>query len=136
MRLVWTTLLAIALYGCAATPAETARADARHAVEQQKLAKTLSGFTRGKTSDCLDEFSRSDASTEAFGPTILYRVGRNRIYRSDTSGGCENLQRGDILITRTFSSQLCRGDIATTVDQSTRSFSGTCSFGDFTRYQR
>jgi hypothetical protein len=37
-------------------------------------------------------------------------------------------------VTRTSSSQLCRGDIATVIDTSTRTPVGSCVFGDFVPY--
>ncbi|MFN3434777.1 MAG: hypothetical protein ACK4ZY_10295, partial [Sphingomonas sp.] len=71
-----------------------------------------------------------------YGPTLIYTVGRGLKYRTDTAGGCERVGRGDILITRSPQSQLCQGDIATTVDSASRTFSGSCSFGPFVRYSR
>ena len=50
--------------------------------------------------------------------------------------GCRDVGRGNILVTRTPTTQLCRGDIATTVDSTSRIQTGACSFGDFIPYRR
>jgi hypothetical protein len=80
--------------------------------------------------------TQTTSQVEAYGPTIVYTVSRNLKYRTDTTGGCERVGRGDILVTRSPGSQLCQGDIATTIDQSSRTFSGSCSFGPFVRYSK
>jgi hypothetical protein len=127
-------LLAVALSGCTASAAENARAMQRSESDEQKLAKALEGLTPQKPVSCIDDH-RSGA-VEAYGPTILYKVGRGLVYRSDTAGGCENLGRGDIFVTHTITGQLCRGDIAQTVDPTSRTQSGSCSLGTFTPYRK
>jgi hypothetical protein len=126
----------IAVAACAQTPADTARAAQARQAAQGGLDKALAGFTRGETTSCIPLASLPSAQTEAYGPTILYRIGRNLVYRTDTAGGCEGISRGDILVTRQLQSRPCSGDIATTVQPVSRTFSGSCSFGDFTAYRR
>lgn len=127
-------LLAIALSGCAASAAENARATARQASEQQKLAEALNGLTPQKPVSCIDDYRTGEV--KAYGPTILYKIGRDLIYRSDTGGGCENIARGDILVTKSISGRLCAGDIAQTYDSTSRFQTGSCSFSSFTPYRR
>ena len=123
-------LLAIALSGCAAS-AETQKG----ATDEAKLTAALAGLTPQKPQACIDDFQ--SASIEAYGPTILYKVGRGLIYRSDTAGGCERIARGDILVTRSLSGgRLCRGDIAQTVDSTSHMQTGSCSFAAFTPYRK
>ena len=55
-------------------------------------------------------------STRAYGSTLVYKMTNGEAYRNDTAGGCEGQARGDVLITRSNTGQLCQGDIATTVD--------------------
>ena len=71
----------------------------------------------------------------SYGPTLLYRVSNSLIYRTDTTGGCADLDR-NILITRTPTGQTCRGDIATTIDTASRFMTGSCSFGEFVPYRK
>ena len=125
----------IGLAACAQTPADTARAAQDQQATQARLDKALAGLMPGATSSCIPTTYPS-AQTEAFGSTLLYRYGRNLIYRTETAGGCENAARGDILVTKQLQGRPCRGDIATTVNPTSRSFSGSCSLGDFTVYRR
>lgn len=130
------SLLAIALIVAGCTPSREDRLAMQeaNAVAAAKLEKELAGLTPTGSSSCMPRFPT--AQVKAFGPTIVYQVSRGLKYRSDTSGGCERIARGDILITRSPMSQLCQGDIATTVDQGARTFSGSCSFGPFVRYAK
>ena len=125
----------VALAACAQSPAETARAEQAAQAAQIGLNKALSSLTPGATSSCMP-INYQESHIEAYGPTILYRIGRGLVYRTDTAGGCERIARGDILVTRQVQGRPCRGDIATTVDRTSRSFTGSCSFGDFTAYRR
>lgn len=129
------SLLAMALVaGCTQTPQERIAAQQADAVAADKLVKALAGLTPGQSSSCMPRFSNTQV--QAFGPTIVYTVSRGLKYRTETSGGCERVGRGDILVTRSPSGQLCQGDIATTIDQTARTFSGSCSFGPFVRYSK
>ncbi len=129
---------ATALAACAQTPAETARAAEREAGEQVRLEKRLAGLVPGKPQSCIDQFETRDAQVSSYGNTILYTLGRGTAFRSDTAGGCSDLGSGgrNILVTKTFSSQLCQGDIATTVDNASHFQSGSCSFGPFVKYSK
>jgi hypothetical protein len=71
--------------------------------------------------------------------TILFRSGSRRVYRNDLVGSCNGLGRGGYaLVTRSFggSGQLCRGDIAHTVDTASGMFGGSCVIGEFVPYTR
>lgn len=127
-------LPALLLGACTQTQAEVERAQVREAGVQEKLAKELAGLVPGKPETCISQFPQKQSS--GYGATILYRVNKGLVYRSDTVGGCEGIGRGDILVTRTPSGQLCRGDIAQTFDQSSRFPTGSCSFGAFVPYRK
>jgi hypothetical protein len=127
-------LPAMTLGACTQTQAEVERAQVREAGVQEKLAKELAGLVPGKPESCISQFPQKQSS--GYGATILYRVNSGLVYRSDTVGGCEGIARGDILVTRTPSGQLCRGDIAQTFDQASRFPTGSCSFGDFVPYRK
>ena len=121
--------------GCAATPAETARARADASSTAADLSTALAGLTPEGTSDCISALPQT-RSTKAYGPVILYTVSRGLIYRNDTSGGCEGVARGDILVTKSPSGRVCRGDIGQTIQPFSRVPTGSCSLGAFTTYRR
>lgn len=122
--------------GTAALSADTHGYQARRAAEAQAgIDKALAGLVPGKPQDCLYQ-DRTGYQTLRFGDTILYKKSRREIYRVDTGGGCFGLDRGDAIITKTTTNQLCRGDIVQTVDLVAHIQSGSCSFGDFVPYKR
>ena len=125
--------VALVLSACAATPAQIAQEQADTARDQAKLDKRLAGFTPGKTVDCIRPIN---ANVDIFGDTLVYREGGTRLYKTTTSGGCFGLRRDDIIVTRSYNSQLCRGDIVRTVDRGSGFPSGSCTFGDFVVYSR
>jgi hypothetical protein len=45
------------------------------------------------------------------------------------------MQGGRALVTKNFGPQLCRGDLATVVDNSSGMSVGACSLGDFIPYK-
>jgi hypothetical protein len=101
------------------------------------LEGRLAGLTPGKPQSCLpNSFTSSGSSLKAYGPTLLYIAGRNLVFRNDTGGGCENVARGDILVSIQPTGRACRGDIARTVDPVSRTTTGSCGLGDFTPYRR
>lgn len=124
---------ALLLSGCAATPAQIAQEQADAARVQAKLDRRLAGYAPGRTVDCIRPTS---GGVDIFGDTLVYRETGARLYVTRTSGGCFGLRRDDILVTRSSSGQLCRGDIVRTIDRSGGFPSGACSFGDFTTYVR
>lgn len=110
-------------------------AEARQAAKDQaELSKQLAGLVPGKPQECIQQRSYNDSSR--VGDTILYNFSRNDIYRTDTNGGCFGLRRGDAIITKSYTGQLCRGDIVQTVDLVSRIPSGSCTFGPFVRYRK
>ncbi|WP_151953733.1 hypothetical protein [Sphingomonas sp. EC-HK361] len=101
---------------------------------QVKFDKAVAGLTPGKPMTCLRE--RTPTSLTAIGNKLLYRASAKLIYVNETTGGCENVARGDTLITKSYGGGLCRGDIAQTVDLPARIPTGSCALGDFTPYRR
>lgn len=132
MRLAYWGLVAGALC-CTAMAKDTTR----ESKVQAALARELAGLTPGTPQSCLNTFETRNASAQSFGDTLVYRTTGSRRYVTVTTGCTDIGGNGDnILITKTFSTQLCRGDIATTVDRTSHFFSGSCSFGDFVPYTR
>ena len=72
----------------------------------------------------------------AYGKTLIYSSGRSLKYRSDTTGGCENVERGDILVTVSNGGRTCQGDISQTVAPVGRMVTGSCALGPFTEYRK
>lgn len=134
MRLIMITPILATLAACAQTPAETAAAAQAGIATQVSLDKELAGLVPGKPQECLDQF-RSQQMI-GYGPTIVYKVSRGLKYRSDTAGGCERIGRGDVLVTRSYSGRLCRGDIGQTFDPVSRFPTGSCSMGAFVPYRK
>jgi hypothetical protein len=115
------------------TPADTARAADAKAATQASLGKELAGLTPTETKDCMDNYQSS--SLKAYGGTLVYSVSKSLKYVNDTGGGCEAVERGDILVTRSNGGRLCRGDIAQTVMPGSRMPSGSCAMGSFVTYR-
>ncbi len=129
-------LPALILAACAPTAAEQGRMERRAAAAQASLDIALAGLTPGKATTCLPVSGRQNYQIEGYGPTILHKVSRGLVYRSDTTGGCEGIARGDILVTRMPTGRLCAGDIATTIDNTARFQTGSCALGPFVPYRQ
>ena len=129
-----TLAAAITLAACAPTADQRARMASDDAAAQTQLAKQLAGLVPGESRSCLPPIQTTQV--EAYGATLLYTVSRGLKYRSDTNGGCQNLSRGDILVTVSNGSSVCRGDLARTVDRVARFTTGGCAIGDFVPYRK
>ncbi|MES2339916.1 MAG: DUF6491 family protein [Pseudomonadota bacterium] len=127
------TIGVLMLAGCAATPEQVAREAAGDARVQAKLDRKLAGFTPGPTVECIRPNS---GGVTIFGDTLVYDDTGRRLYKTTTTGGCFGLKRDDIIVTRSFGSQICRGDIVRTVDRTSGFPSGACAFGPFVTYTR
>ena len=122
----------VLISGCAATDAPAAQA--RAAAYSVELDKALKGKVAGKPQSCIN--IRNANSTQQIGDrTILYKVSKKLVYRNDPLGGCSGLGRDRALVTRLYSSQLCRGDIVTPTDLTTGFSGGSCPLGDFVPYR-
>jgi len=119
--------------GTAALSSDHGATARQAATNQARLDKALAGLVPGKPQQCLD--SRDASGTERIGDTILYKQGRNLIYRADTNGGCHGLDRGDAIVSQQFGSQLCAGDPIRTVDLNSHIPSGVCTIRAFVPYR-
>lgn len=120
--------LLVLLAGCTTTAEQS---DAR---DRARLEKALAGLTPGEPMRCLRHEQVNQIRT--FDGTILYVAGRNRLWRNDVVGNCAGLRRGDIVVSKTFGSQYCEGDIIQTRSPTGGFPSGSCSLGRFTPYTR
>ena len=130
MRIFMLATGIIGLCACA-TASEPAQ---RSAKAQSTYDRMLSGKVAGKAEKCLPTY-RSNDMTIIDDDTILFRDGRTT-YVNHPLGGCQSLSRsGSALVTRNIGPQLCRGDLATVVDNTSGMTLGACSLGDFVPYR-
>ncbi len=101
--------------------------------EQAELAQLTAGKVAGPPVSCLSRFESNDMIT-VNDRTVAFRVNRGKVYLNGMEGGCPNLRSPYTLVTRQFTSQLCRGEIAQIVDTSSGASVGSCVFGDFIPY--
>lgn len=99
-----------------------------------ELEKALAGKVAGEPQTCLNRRPQTNL-TVISNNIVLYRVNRNLVYKNELIGSCSGLASGDTLIVRSFSSQLCRGDFATTANLQSGVQTGACALGDFVPYR-
>jgi hypothetical protein len=106
-----------------------------NANEAARLDKALAGLAPGKPQSCIP--LREAQGTESFGNgTLLFRVSKKLVYRNETHGSCNQIGNGRALVTRTYSSDLCRGDIGSAADLVAGFETGSCVMGDFVPYRK
>ncbi|WP_176597061.1 MULTISPECIES: hypothetical protein [Sphingobium] len=99
-----------------------------------ELERALAGKVPGEKTSCVNRVSQANL-TAISNSVLLYRVSGRLVYRNDLIGSCSGLSRGDTLIIKTWGSQYCRGDMATSADLTTGMVTGNCALGDFTPYR-
>jgi hypothetical protein len=127
-------LLAIigAAAGCTANEPVQMSAD-----DESRLNAELAGYEQaGPPVSCVS--SRDIRGNRSAGEAAIIFQGatRNTLYVNRPAAGCPELGNGRALVTRTTTSQLCRGDIATVFDTASSMQYGGCGLGDFTPYRR
>jgi hypothetical protein len=110
--------------------------EARPLTDKQaaKLEKALAGKVAGEKMSCINREPQTNL-TVISNEVLLYRVSRKLVYKNELIGSCSGLTYGDTLITRSFGSQMCRGDMATTANLQNGITSGACALGDFIPYR-
>ena len=102
---------------------------------QTRLAQELEGRTAGPSQACVPQ--QTLRGNRSIGDGVMLFDGPGEIvYVNRPAGGCPSLEFGRALVTRSISSQLCRGDIVTVVDPTTGTEYGGCGLGDFVPYRR
>ncbi len=95
----------------------------------------LAGRSEGPAVSCINQ--RGLRGNRSLGEGVILFEGRgDTLYVNRPAAGCPVLDFGRALVTRTTSTQLCRGDIATVVDPISGFSHGSCALGDFTPYRR
>lgn len=132
-RILALSLGALAASACApADPVARAEAAERNDME---LAELLRDRTAEPAVSCVQQ--RLMRSNRSIGEGAVIFEGTNgRLYVNRPPAGCPELDSGRTLITRTPSTQLCRGDIVNVVDLTSGMHYGACGLGDFTPYRR
>jgi len=128
------SLVLAALIG-ASSPALAGDRGAEVARGEAALAKAIGDRTPGKPVTCVN--LRDIRSSQIVDRTaIVYDLGGGRLYVNRPTGGAESLGDDDILVTETYSNQLCRMDIVRLVDRVARFQRGFVNLGDFVPYTR
>jgi hypothetical protein len=122
-------LIAGAAMIAAAVPA-TARAPGGEA----ELGRLLAGRIAGAPVSCVPLYNLGSAQI-VDGVGIVYRVG-SKLYVNRPRTDARWLDDDDILVVRSFGSQLCNADRVDLIDRNSRMWSGFVSLGDFVPYTR
>lgn len=113
----------------ATLPVQAARLD-----PEARIAKALEGRVAGKPVDCIPQYRIQ--SSEIFEKTgIIYKAGRTW-YLNRPVFGRNFLDRGDVLLTDTRSSDLCSIDVVRLLDSGSHLSSGLLGLGQFVPYTR
>lgn len=134
MRTIVPLLAAAALGGCmAAPPPGAAIVDPK---AQTRLAELLAGKVAGQPQSCLPSWRTHDMAV-IDDRTIVFRETAGRAWVMHPQNDCNLLSAGPYaLVTRTSTTQLCRGDIGQVVDTLSGAMVGSCVMGDFVPYTR
>jgi hypothetical protein len=129
-------LAAIALAAAPAAFAEERGDDAAPAMTkgEERLATMLEGRVAGEPQSCIRNFPHQRLTVIE---NTAYVYGRGRTIYVQRTRNPEHIDRDDALVTRQFNgSQLCRLDVATTIDPLIGQFTGAVFFEDFIPYTR
>lgn len=124
-----TLILALSTAAAFAAPAAQRQPDR----DEAKAAQELRGLVAGKPQSCISP-SRSQGGSH-YGNIVLLRDRSGTLYRTNFEGGC-TVDDNDALISRRFSSQVCRGDIIEGRDLVSGFTRGSCVYSDFVPYRK
>ncbi|MET0309643.1 MAG: hypothetical protein ABW023_13130 [Sphingomonas sp.] len=125
-------ILASLILASAALAVPASAADQK--TPQQQLDKLLEGRVAGKPTNCISLTSAS-SSQVVDGKAIVYRVG-GTLYVNEPRSGADSLDSDDILVTKTYGSNLCSIDTINLVDRTSRFPRGFVILGDFVPYTK
>lgn len=126
----WMVLTPLLLAGCAGSYAPTPLTQ-RQAAD---LDKALAGKVAGEPQTCINREPQTNL-TVISNNVLLYRVSRKLVYKNELIGTCSGLTSGSTIIVRSYGSQMCRGDMATTANLQTGITTGACAIGSFIPYR-
>jgi hypothetical protein len=113
----------------------TGAADTRAAREARDLDKALAGRVAGAPVHCLD-VSRAGGPQIIGDRTLIYRDIGRRIWRNELPDRCPALTGDVIIVSEVHGSQLCRGDLFSTVIRGSSIPGPRCQLGDFVPYEK
>jgi len=132
MRLFSSLLIGAALLGASAT---ALAADRDNSKNEAKLTAALAGRVAGKPVDCIS--LRDIRSSQIIdGTAIVYDTGRGQLLVNRPRMGAESLDSDDILVTKTYGSELCSIDTINLVDRGSRFSHGFVGLGEFVPYSK
>lgn len=99
-----------------------------------ELAKMLEGRVAGEPVNCISTFGTT-SSQIIEGTAIVYRSG-GRLWVNEPRAGASSLEEDDVLVTRTFGSQLCNTDPVHLVDRAGGFQRGFVMLGKFVPYTK
>jgi hypothetical protein len=123
------------LLGMALLAGAPAYAHGRHANPEAQLAEELAGRVAGDPVDCI-ELHDIRATRIVDHIAIIYETSGKRFYVNRLRGGANALDKWDVLLTETHSSQLCSVDTVKLVDPSTHMQTGFVFLGKFEPYTK
>jgi hypothetical protein len=130
MRKIIALAAALAAAGCAREQVEPAAND------EARLAAELRDYEEaGPPVSCVPMRNLQGNRSVGEGAIVFGGVG-GRIWLNRPRDGCPSIDSGRSLQTRTTSTNLCRGDIATVFDPVSGAQYGSCGLGDFQPYRR
>lgn len=132
MRSISVLCLAALLGSCSMAPQPVMRSPSG----QRALDSLLTGKVAGQPVSCLPSYNANDMSV-IDGRNVAFRVGTGTVYMMQLSEGCGLLGSGAYaLVTRSFGTGLCSGDIAQVADVRNRQTVGSCTIGPIVPYIR
>lgn len=129
MRIFSTLILGAALIGSSAVAAT--QDNSRY---EAKLSAALTGRVAGKPVSCIN-LHNVRQSTIYNRTAIVYEIG-NTLYVNRPTMGKESLDDDDILLTKSYSSDLCSVDTVDLIDRGSHFRSGFVGLGEFVPYSR
>ena len=132
MRLFPSLLIGAALLGASAT---ALAADRDNSKNEAKLAAAIAGRVAGKPVDCIN--LRDVRSSQIIdGTAIVYDTGGGKLYVNRPRTAADWLDSDDILVTKTYGSDLCSLDTVSLVDRGARMQRGFVGLGQFVPYTK
>lgn len=128
--------IAVSLGAAATVSAAPSKAVAeRQAKAEAKLAKRLEGRTPGQPVRCLR--LNNIRSSQIYDRTaIVYEGLGGVLYVNRPRSGAQTLDRDDVLVTRTYTGDLCSIDIVHLWDPMSRMQNGFVGLGEFVPYKK
>ncbi len=128
------TLSAVGAVSCAPMPDSAPRPLTDK--QAKLLSKELDGKVAGAPVNCISNFQGTN-TIRVSDDILLYRVSGRLVYQNNLRGSCPGLARdSDILVTETFGSSYCKGDLIKLVDRSSGIQGPVCSLGQFVPYKK